>query len=158
MAKEYSKKELWQLYEKAPQELKEAIFSEETAESIWNICLRNEIEDQRVPQISRRVGHVLLGILPPDEFQDVLEKEVKLEKDVAKKVAQEIHRFVFYPVKTNLEELYKIEITPLIKSIKAAPLSKEEPLLTKTTIEEKPTPSKAVSEEKDTYREPLEEE
>lgn len=158
MAKEYSKEELWQLYKKTPQELKEAIFSEETAENIWNICLRNEIEDGRIPQISRRVGHVLLGILPPDELQDILEKEVKLEKDISKKVVQEIHRFIFYPVKTSLEELYKTEIAPLIKPIKAAPLSQEEPLPIKTTIKKEPTPSKPVSEEKDTYREPLEEE
>jgi hypothetical protein len=43
MPEEYTKEQLWKLYEKLLEELKEAIFSEETANSIWDICSRNGI-------------------------------------------------------------------------------------------------------------------
>ena len=126
MPKEYSKEEFWKLYEKLSPELKEAIFSEETADRIEDICLRNEVEDERISEIARYTGRVLLGVLPPDEFQEVLEKELKIEKDKAKRVAREINRFIFYPVKSSLEELYKIEIAPPAKP-KVAPLPEEKP-------------------------------
>lgn len=127
MPKEYSKEEIWKLYEKISPELKEAIFSEETAESIWDICSRNRIEDERISEIARYTGRVLLGILPPDDFQETLEKELKLEKSVAKRAAQEINRFIFYPVKPLLEELYKIEITPPAKPTGITPPPEEKP-------------------------------
>jgi len=141
MPKEYSKEELWKLYEKITPELKEAIFSEATADTVFNICTRNKIEDERISEVAKYTGRVLLGILPPNDFQGVLEKEVKLEKEVAKRVAQEINRFIFYPVKSSLEELYKIEITPPAKPTKITPPPEEKP----------PAPPK-----KDVYREPVE--
>ena len=141
MPKEYSKEELWKLYEKITPELKEAIFSEATADTVFNICTRNKIEDERISEVAKYTGRVLLGILPPNDFQGVLEKEVKLEKEVAKRVAQEINRFIFYPVKSSLEELYKIEITPPAKPTKITPPPEEKP----------PAPPK-----EDVYREPVE--
>jgi hypothetical protein len=144
MAKEYTQEQLWKLYQKLPDELKEAIFSSETADDIYDICLRNGIEDDRISEIARYTGRVLLGILPLDEFQKTLEKEIKLEEDKAKKVAREIDRFIFYPVKTSLEEIYKIEIAPPAKP-KVTPPPKPP--------EEKP---KAPPKEEDVYREPIE--
>jgi hypothetical protein len=141
MAKEYTKEELWKLYKKLPSELKDAIFSEETADHIHDICVRNEIEDKRISEIALYTGRVLMGILPPEEFQKTLEIELKLELDIAKKVAQEINRFIFYPVKTSLEELYKTEIVPPVQPTKVTPPPEE-----KT-----PTPSG-----KDVYRELIE--
>jgi len=143
MAKEYSREQFWQLYEKLPQELKETIFSEETAENIFDICIRSGIENEKISEIARYVGRVLLGILSPEEFQGILETELKLKKEKAKKIAQEINRFVFYPVKSSLEGFYKIEITP---SAEVTPPSK----ITPPTEEKPPTPPK-----KDVYREPI---
>ena len=141
MPKEYTREELWKLYQKLPEELQEAIFSEETADHIGNTCERYDIKEETIPEIAKQVGNVLSGILPPAEFQTALEKDIGLEKDDAKKVAQEINRFIFYPVKASLEELYKIEITPPAKPTGITPPPEEKP----------PAPS-----EKDTYRETVE--
>ena len=137
MSREYTRDQLWQLYEKLPDELREAIFSAETADNIWDVCDRNEIEE--VSKVAKYAGYVLMGVLGPDEFQKTLEGEVGLEEEIAKKVAQEINRFIFYPVKPALEELYKIEIKPPAGALPIKP-PEEKP----------PTPSE------DTYREPVE--
>lgn len=153
MAKEYTKEELWKLYEKLPQELKETVFAEETANNIYNICERNNIKDNRTSEVARYTGRTLLGVLPPDEFQETLKKEVKLEEGVAKRVAQEINRFIFYPVKASLEELYKTEINPPAGLSAVAPL---------TGPSEKKPSSEAIPGEKlkeieeDKYRESIE--
>lgn len=138
--KQYAQEELWKLYEKLSSELKEAVFSQETADHIWNICERYDIDE--VSEVAKLSGNVLLGILPPEYFQETLEKEIKLEKEAAKKIAQEINRFIFYPVKPALEELYKIEITPSAKPTKVGPAPEEKP-------------AEPLGKE-DVYREPIE--
>jgi len=139
MAKKYTREQFWKLYEKLPQELKDALFAEETGNNIYDICKRNEIEED-LEQIVDYVSQVLVGVLPPEELQKSLEEELKLETGVAKKVAQEINRFIFYPVKPVLEELYKIEITPPAVPTKITPPSEE----------------KSTTPSKDVYRETIE--
>ena len=138
MIKKYTSEQFWKLYDKLPQELKDALFAEETGENIYDICKRNEISEN-LDSIVEYVGQVLVGVLPPDDFRETLEKELKLEERIAKKITQELNRFIFYPVKSNLEELYKIEITASAKP-KATP-----------SIEEK----SSIPPRKDTYREPI---
>ena len=144
MSKKYTSKQFWELYEKLPQELKDALFAEETGNNIYESCKRNEIEEN-LSEIVDYVGQVLVGVLLPEEFQEVLEKKLKLKKVTAKKVAHEINRFIFYPVKPALETLYQIEID---QSIKSDEKTGEE---TKIEKEEPQVPSKT-----DTYREPIE--
>lgn len=133
MPKEYSTEEVWKLYDKLPQELQEAIFSVETAKNMGEICKRNEIED-KVSEIAKRVGYVLLGLLPPEDFREYLEQE--LGKETAKSVSHEINRFIFFPVKQSLAELYK--------PVEAG------------TTPGKPGPKPTAPEKEDVYRETME--
>ena len=111
----YSKKQLWELYKQLPQELKDAIFSVENAEKISNICSSAGIEGNVISQIAKYTGYVLMGILPPNELQPVLEKEEGLKKNIAKEIAWQINRFIFLPVKNSLEALYGAKITPALE-------------------------------------------
>jgi hypothetical protein len=152
MPEEYTREQFWKLYEKLPQELKDALFAEETGNNIHDICERNGILE-KLDQLVEYVGQVLLGVLPLDEFQKTLEKELELDPEVAKKVYQEIFRFIFYPVKTSLEELYKTEIAPIAGVPVKPPV--------KRVTEEKPETSPEEKPEKkpkgmDRYREPIE--
>lgn len=111
MSQEYTKEEFWKLYEKLPQELKDAIFSGETADRIRNICERHNIEEKNIPGIAKQIGNVFLGLLPLDDFPKVLELESKLEKETIAKMMREINRFIFCPVKPALEQLYGAKTT-----------------------------------------------
>ncbi len=145
MPEEYTRKQLWELYLKLPEELKEAVTSIENTDLIYEIGKRNGIEEEKCVEITKYVGYTLFGVLPPEELQATLERELKLKKEVAKKVTQEINRFIFYPVKTSLEELYKIEIAPLVaRSLEEVPSTEIRP-------EVKPEEVR-----RDIYREPIE--
>jgi hypothetical protein len=111
MAQEYTKDEFWKLFEKLPEELKDAIFSGETADHIREISKRHNIEEKRIPEVAEKIGNVLLGLLPPDDFPNVLELELKIDKEAIEKIMREINRFIFYPVKPALEQLYGTEKT-----------------------------------------------
>ena len=133
MPKEYTKEQLWKIFEKLPEELKEVIFAEKTADDIYHISKRNNIKEEKISEVARLTGNVLLGILPPEEFRNTLKKELNLKKDIAENIAFQIERIIFFPNKKELTEIYQIKTTP------------------KTIVKEKPARSK-----KDVYREPVE--
>lgn len=146
MAEKYTKEEFWKLYENLPQELKDTLFAEETGDNIYNICKRNGIEED-LGEIVDYVGCVLLGVLTPKDFQDALETELNLEEGVAKKVSQEINRFIFYPVKEGLFSFYEIEFAPGGRIIELTPERKKKKKI--ELAEKKPSTE-------DVYREPIE--
>ena len=108
---DYPKEQLQDLYKNLPKDLQEALYSQQSANNIQEICSKNGVTDEdEIYDVSKNVGYVLLGLLPPNEFQDVLEKELEIERDKAKQISWQITRFIFLPVKKSLEALYKIEI------------------------------------------------
>jgi len=132
MKEEYSPEKIWKIYRNLPENLKEAIFSVETADNIYNICEKNGID--KVSRVAKLVGYTLLGLLPPEKLQRMLKKELKITPALAKKVTQEISRFIFYPVRKSLSEIYKIE----------------------TLHQEIETASQESKKTQDIYREPIE--
>lgn len=127
MLKKYSKEELWKIYQQLPKELQDAIFSNETTEAIENIGKRYELSEKEIEKLAEMVGYSLLGLLPLEEFQEELISETKMDLERAKKITNEVNRYIFYPLKAFLEIVY----------------------LKKTESEKKPI-------QKDIYREPIE--
>lgn len=162
MVKQYTKDELWKLYDRLPEELKEAVFSQETADHIFGICERYEIDN--VSEVARHVGLVLMGVLTPDELSAALQEEIGLEKTVAEKVAKEINRFVFYPVKPVLEQLHQIKSAPTenksIQNQAPQPIEQLAPMKAESKEGElprvMPEQQSQKSQETDPYREPIE--
>ena len=100
-----TREQYWKLFNSLPEELQDMIFSEKTAENIKDIAERNNIQDTSV--LAKCIGQVLLGVLLPDKLQEEIEVNLKLKKEQAQIVVHEINRFILYPVKPLLEELYK---------------------------------------------------
>lgn len=143
MFKKYTPEEFWKLYEKLPEDLQDALFSEEVATDTRNICERNEIKD--IEKFVDLIGHTLLGLLPPDDFDKALMEELNLDAKTAKKVAIETERFIFYHVKKGLTNLYRVGVSSL-------PDKPETP--SPSEIPETPE-KKSGPQKEDTYREPI---
>lgn len=143
---EYTKEKLWKIYQGLPEELKEAIFSVKTADSIYNACAKNGIEDNRVSEVARYTGRVLLGLISKDDFQKALEKKVKLKKDIAKAIVKNIDHYVFFPVKASLD----LAIKPFPES-KPAPVAK----IPVSEMPKKESPLKKRKLKQDQYLEPI---
>ena len=121
------------------------IFSEEGFLQISEICVKNGAEEEKIEEIAHQIGLVLLGKLPPKQLRAALEKEAKLDPLTATKINQEINQTIFAPVKSFLEEVYKMEIVPPTEPKVTPP--EEKPPIPSTP----PAPP-----EKDVYREPIE--
>lgn len=134
---DYSKEQLWELYKALPKNLQDTIFSEKVADIIRDVCCnKNKLKEEKMSEVAKYTGYVLLGLVQPSEFQKTLEKEAGLRQTTAKKIAQEISNLVFSPVKKSLEALYGL-------GAKTIP----------ETFKETPGPQKP---KKDKYREPIE--
>jgi len=128
-----------------PEKLLDLIKAEDTALEITRICFENEIkEDAKIRGISYQTGRVLVGDLPPEDFEKDLAEKVKISSFLASKIAREISESIFYPAKESLTTLYG----------DGASFFEEAPT-------ESPEIMEKISEEtkgggKDTYREPVE--
>lgn len=92
------------MIDKLPKELEDTLFSAETAKNISEICKRNDVQN-KTSKIAGQVGYALVGLLPPSEFKEQLIEELGKEK--ARRVLHEVNRFIFFPVKHSLAEIYK---------------------------------------------------
>jgi len=151
MATIYTQQQIDKALETLPEELQEAMFSMETVNHLSDIYNKNGITDDRAWQISEYVGYVLMGLVLPQEFEQLLQKELKLPKKAAQEIAQEINRFVFYPVKPALEQLHSMEVGSASQKKKATSAATPEQQETAEPQEQPQQP-----QEPDAYREPLE--
>lgn len=140
----YTREQLRKLLIKLPEDIKEIFMSNETQEAVLKVLEDNDILDERGTKISALIRNVLFGLLPPEDFKESLKKEVGLKDDMAKKISQEINRFVFFPVKESLAQLYQQPAET--QTADSATLKTNEP-----APENPPAPKKP-----DTYREPIE--
>ena len=168
MEKEYTKEEWWKLYEQLPPALQEAIFSPENAKTFAQICQRHNIADKS-ETIAKYIGRVLLGLLPVEDFQIKLEEELNFEEGLTKEVFHDINRFIFTPVKAELNQIYYGTQPPAPAGPKAQPQKEKyrEPIEgTKTEeVKTEPTPeipkpatpksTPSPSKGKNRYREPI---
>lgn len=111
--KQLTKDQYWKLFKSLPDEMKDVIFSEKTAKDINDIGERNQINN--ISLLADCVSQVLFGVLLPNDLPKVLEEDLGLKKSQLSSVMQEINRFIFYPIKPLLEELYRTELTPIAK-------------------------------------------
>lgn len=144
--KEYTRDELWALYEKIPRTLQRWVFSPDVAERIESTRQRFELTEETGTKLAEQIRNVLLGIALLEDFQKNIEKYVGAKKEIAKQIAIEINRFVFYPMKAELAELHNA--TPSKPSI-TLPVEPEK-------TEDEIVPEKKSPAEVDQYREEIE--
>ncbi|MCX6764622.1 MAG: hypothetical protein NTU58_02840 [Candidatus Nealsonbacteria bacterium] len=154
MPKDYTPNQFWKLFENLPSDLQDAVFSEKTADDVYEICEHNDIEE--VSKLAKIVGRVLLGVSEPEKLPETLQQEFGFEKEKAEKVSKEIERFILYPLELSLSNLYEKTAPkekPTETGVRSSTEKKEVELVNAT--EKK---SAGTSKKKDGYRESIEEE
>jgi hypothetical protein len=124
----YSQEQLLELYNNLPKALQDAVYSEQNAKNIEEICAKNNIKDDSVIEgIKENVCYVLLGLLPPSELSLMLEKELELNKGACFEISNSISRYIFFPLRAYLEPLYGAPVSfKTIISQKEAEIMEEE--------------------------------
>ena len=103
----YSRQQLQEIYLTLPQDLKEAIFSVENAEKIYQIAQKHQVPKEKISQLASVIGHILLSVLAMEKFISSLELNLDIERDKAQKIADEIKQELFQPVINSLTKIQK---------------------------------------------------
>lgn len=103
--REFTEDEIWDRYEKLPEDLQEAVFSPHNADLNRSLADKYDFSDE-VSKFATLEGRVLLGLIPPDQFKDKIENELNLEPETAKQVSQETQKLIFDPVRESLDKIY----------------------------------------------------
>ncbi|MFA5729786.1 MAG: hypothetical protein WC938_00940 [Candidatus Paceibacterota bacterium] len=146
----------WKTYETLPDNIKEALFSEENFNIVSEICEKNGITSEETKsQLVKYVGKTLMGLLPIKEFSIILELELNLDSEVARNISWDIDSRIFSHLRISLNKLYSPNIAEkkeLVDNTK-----KEGEIKTEIEGEIKPEEKKVTEpvNPEDKYKEPL---
>lgn len=89
-------------FDKLPAELKAAILSEETADSIREICEKNKVGENSISKVAELIGEVLMGIIPLEQIATTLRKRIKINKKTSQDISRGVNQTIIAPVKRLL--------------------------------------------------------
>ena len=96
----------WIVYNPLPESLKEAIFSEKTADINYNLAKKYNILE-KASIFAELVGDVLLGILPLENFREKLGESLEIESEILEALFQDSQELIFSPLQKSLAQLYR---------------------------------------------------
>ena len=138
---QYSKEQILQLYRDMPKELKTALDSDHTVDTIEKISKEYDLSSKEHSALVDSVSNAMMGLLPPNEFEQSLQDLGGIEQNIAEEIAKAVRRFLFYPVRKSLSILYGM---PVLEASVAEAIRVE------------PSAEKKGPRRKDSYREEIE--
>lgn len=93
---------------KYPEEIKEALFSFQTALTIKTVGKKNGLNPEQISDLGAEVGRVLLGAVRPEEMSERLIKLLKITPQQAGNIFREINIKIFFPLREKIAESYKL--------------------------------------------------
>jgi len=158
--------QLREIYLKLPEDLKAAIFNVNSADIIQAIGKKYNLTIDKIGEVADETGLVMLGLTHPNNFISNLAERLKIDKESARKIAEEVNSQIFAKVRESLRKIYGIQPPPpppLPKFTPAPPeiLAKQEekavnPFEVKTKEIVKIPPVEKKYSDKDPYKESIE--
>ena len=116
-----------ELYEKLPHDIQELLYSESISIVMDSIANKYKLPLEREGDLAASVGFVLYGILHPKDFITELSNKLGIDKETAKKIADDVNQQIFQKVRVSLRKIHGIteeEITNKELGIKAGDTAK----------------------------------
>jgi hypothetical protein len=105
MEQEYTKEFFWSIYQKLPEDLKEAIFSEENNKTVNSICSKYNLNEDQISLAAKYTGRVLMGLLPLKDFSVTMELELNIDEETANQLSKDLHSSIFKHYTVSLDKL-----------------------------------------------------
>lgn len=174
MQQEYTKDFFWSVYQKLPEDLKEAVFSEKNNEVVNNICINYGLDEEQASLVAKYTGRVLMGLLSLKDFSVTLELELNIDEKTANNMNKDLYLSVFKHYMVSLDKLNDIKMkdlfhdesikntepvinkTPEVKKEPEIIIKKEENKKTEDSPLPPPPVPKTTSPSSDPYRESIE--
>lgn len=107
---QYPKQKIEEQYQKLPAALKDAILSVDTANKIFEIGRKTKLTIEKVGFLAEEAGYVILGLMRPEDFVNILAERLETSTNDARSIAKEINSQIFYPLREALKATHQVEI------------------------------------------------
>lgn len=114
---------------KVPEEIKKHFFSIDAAQKISRIGEKHELLIDQIDILIEETGYVMIGLKPAENFVNSLVGNLRIKKDVAYKIAEEINAEVLDTIKESIRKIEELENNGEVgDSPKSIPLSTPPPI------------------------------
>lgn len=97
-------------YEELPGVLKQALFSTEIAEQMFEIGKKFGLTIEKTGIMAEETGYIMLGLTRPNELVTNLAAELGIDSDKAQDVAAEISHQIFFPLREELKRTHDFDM------------------------------------------------
>lgn len=125
MNQEQLQQKIAEYYEKLPKEAQIVFSSMAWMETLKNISVKYNLSAEQLETLGTETTLVLLGIIHIEEYQDILEKNLGLEKEILEKIKTEINENILKTIKEDLSKTFESNAISLAE--KEAPIVEKVP-------------------------------
>lgn len=107
----FTQEQLKEIYKKLPGDLKDAIFSVDSAKIIQETGKKYGLTIDKIGELADETGLVMLGLSAPSQFIPNLAVRLNVNKETARKIAADINTQIFAKVRESLKKVHGIAQT-----------------------------------------------
>jgi hypothetical protein len=94
-------------FKRLPTKIQQAILSADLPQKLQTISRKHNLHLDQTSSLETETVLVMLGIQPSDNFIENLERELRVEREEAVLIANDINELILKDIKDSLRELYK---------------------------------------------------
>ena len=138
MLNTFSQEKIDAQYKKLPEPLREALYSAEIAQKIFEIGKKNGLNVDKIGLLAEEVGYVILGLTRGNEFANLLKEVLQINEEKAHAIVEEVNLQIFSPIREDLKTAHEFESRET--SPPKIDLSAQKPLTSSSTSAIRPAP------------------
>jgi len=96
-----------QRWDALPENIREALTSVTGSDFVWATCEAEHIPDEKIYDVARIVGYVLMGFLHPDDAASEIKESLQIDIKIAQSIADAINKRIFDPLRADIDKVYK---------------------------------------------------
>ncbi len=96
---------------KIPRDIRDAIIAVDLPDKFKTISTKNALRIDQATALETETMLVMLGLEHSDDYPKNLMKEVNILQEKAEKIAEEVGRMIFLPIRTSLQNFHEAEKT-----------------------------------------------
>jgi len=96
-------------YRELPEDVREAIFSVDSADIIQSISKKNNLTVDKMSELADEIGLLMLGVTEPKDFISNISRRLGVDKKTAHDITAEVNEKIFSKIRESLKKIHNIK-------------------------------------------------
>ena len=106
------KRDILKRFELLPETLKTAIMDDNYQMQLFEIAKAHKLTYEQLSYLEMKTTMVLLGMLPPEDYRDDLQIELKKNDPDIDSIVKDVNENVFAPIRISIQKVYEVQNDP----------------------------------------------